>query len=403
MRHLPGLALALAVLVVTLFPGTSQAATRTINFDDFTAPMLFFSSGPVTDRYASLGVRFSGPAPADGGAVLDVASFPITGESVPNALAFNTTASYPGGGVARGPEVITFATPIHSATIRAGQSGGGTLTMTAFDGTTAVSTNSQTSQPELQELSVAASRITSLRLEFSGTASIWDDLTWGTAPVSPNDSYSTGYNTRLNVPGPGVLGNDTDADGDALTATETRSTPNGVLSLRSDGSFAYTPNSGFSGIDSFDYRANDGTGTGNVATVTISVSAAPPPPAAFGAATRVGLSLSAGRIPARGPIAVRVANSNGFAITGRLSGRTTGAVAASVVKAVRVKLRVKRFSVGQRSKKTVKLALPKRLRRVLRREGRLSLRLTATVKDPAGNSRAVRRTVRPKLRKSRRG
>ena len=42
--------------------------------------------------------------------------------------------------------------------------------------------------------------------------------------------------------------------------------------LNSDGSFTYTPNSGFSGTDTFTYKANDGqTDSNNPATVTIKV------------------------------------------------------------------------------------------------------------------------------------
>ena len=39
------------------------------------------------------------------------------------------------------------------------------------------------------------------------------------APVANNDSYTTNEDTALVVPAPGVIGNDTDADGDPLTAT----------------------------------------------------------------------------------------------------------------------------------------------------------------------------------------
>jgi hypothetical protein len=49
----------------------------------------------------------------------------------------------------------------------------------------------------------------------------------------------------------------------------------------------------------------------------------------------------------------------------------------------------------------VKLKLSKKLRGVLNRDGKLSLRLTATVRDPAGNSRTVSKTVSPKLKKKR--
>ena len=98
--------------------------------------------------------------------MLDVSSFSVTGESVPNALAFNTGATYTaaqGGGVARGPETIMFDAPIYAASIRVGQAAGGTVRLTAFDGATPVSTNFQTSQAALQTLDVAAARITSLR------------------------------------------------------------------------------------------------------------------------------------------------------------------------------------------------------------------------------------------------
>jgi hypothetical protein len=279
-RLLP--AVFLTTLLLAAAPGGASAATRTINFDDFTAPTLFAdTAGPVKERYAALGVHFAGPAANDGGTVLNVSTFAVTGESVPNALAFNTGASYSagaGGGVARGPETITFDTPIYSASIRVGQTEGGTVRLTAFDGTTPVSTNFQTSQSDLQSLDVAAARITSLRLEFSGTATVWDDLTWSTAPVSANDAFGTPANTALNVGAPGVLGNDRDPDGDPITAALQRAPANGTIDLRADGSFTYTPRAGFFGVDSFDYRASDGSGNGNVATVSITVAAPPPPP-----------------------------------------------------------------------------------------------------------------------------
>jgi hypothetical protein len=125
----------------------------------------------------------------------------------------------------------------------------------------------------------------------------------------------------------------------------------------------------------------------------------PTPPPSFGDRTGVGLLLATRRIPAKGPIAVRIVNSNAFAVTGSLAARTTRTI--SVAQKVRVKLKTKTFKVAAQSRKTVKLALQKVLRRQLRRKRKLSLRLTATIKDPAGNSRTVRRTVRPKLRKSR--
>jgi hypothetical protein len=71
-----------------------------------------------------------------------------------------------------------------------------------------------------------------------------------------------------------VLDNDTDVEGDALTAVLLTGPSNGSLVLNADGGFTYMPNAGFSGTDSFTCRANDGTSLSNAATVTLTVTAA---------------------------------------------------------------------------------------------------------------------------------
>ena len=71
-----------------------------------------------------------------------------------------------------------------------------------------------------------------------------------------------------------MLGNDTDVDGDTLTAVAASAGPaHGTLTLNADGSFTYTPAANYNGTDSFTYKANDGTADSNVATVTITVDA----------------------------------------------------------------------------------------------------------------------------------
>ena len=70
-----------------------------------------------------------------------------------------------------------------------------------------------------------------------------------------------------------MLGNDTDVDGNPLTAVVVTAPANGTLTLNADGSFTYTPNANFNGTDSFTYKANDGTADSNTATVTITVDA----------------------------------------------------------------------------------------------------------------------------------
>jgi VCBS repeat-containing protein len=68
-----------------------------------------------------------------------------------------------------------------------------------------------------------------------------------------------------------VLGNDTDPDGDPLTAALESGPSHGTVTLNADGSFDYTPDADFNGTDTFTYKANDGTADSNIATVTITV------------------------------------------------------------------------------------------------------------------------------------
>ncbi len=84
--------------------------------------------------------------------------------------------------------------------------------------------------------------------------------------LSMTDAFITFDETQ------GILDNDSDADGDPLYAV-LQSGPSSAQSftLYSDGSFSYTPNLGFIGVDTFTYTANDGIANSNTATVTIAV------------------------------------------------------------------------------------------------------------------------------------
>jgi VCBS repeat-containing protein len=91
------------------------------------------------------------------------------------------------------------------------------------------------------------------------------------APSAADDGYSTAEDSVLTVAAPGVLGNDTDVDGDTLFAVVVDEPNNGTLTLNADGSFTYTPAANFTGTDSFTYHAGDGALDSNTATVTITV------------------------------------------------------------------------------------------------------------------------------------
>jgi VCBS repeat-containing protein len=96
-------------------------------------------------------------------------------------------------------------------------------------------------------------------------------------PVATADAYQSLAGIALSVSAPGPLGNDSDIDGDALTAVLVSNVSHGTLTLNADGSFAYTAESGFAGTDTFTYKATDGTGDSATVTVTIEVTQPEPP------------------------------------------------------------------------------------------------------------------------------
>ncbi|MCP4090584.1 MAG: tandem-95 repeat protein, partial [Gammaproteobacteria bacterium] len=87
-----------------------------------------------------------------------------------------------------------------------------------------------------------------------------------------NDNYSITQGEPLTINAlSGVLANDSDVEHDPLTALKISDPANGVLVLNNDGSFTYTPSTGYIGSDSFTYKANDGASDSDVAAVTITV------------------------------------------------------------------------------------------------------------------------------------
>ncbi|HUT10052.1 MAG TPA: ELWxxDGT repeat protein, partial [Thermoguttaceae bacterium] len=91
-------------------------------------------------------------------------------------------------------------------------------------------------------------------------------------PVPLSDAYTLAEDTTLAIDqDQGVLANDTDADGDVLTATLAGPATHGMVTLDADGSFGYTPDAHFSGTDSFTYTLSDGVVTSDPVTVTLTV------------------------------------------------------------------------------------------------------------------------------------
>ncbi len=109
------------------------------------------------------------------------------------------------------------------------------------------------------------------------------------------------------------------------------------------------------------------------------------------------LGLTAARIPGKGPLALRIANRNDFRIVARVSGQTVRKVQAAAKRPL--KLGAKRITVPAKAARTVRLSLPRAVRRLLARNGKVALRLSVRITDPIGNVRTFTKRLTPRLRR----
>jgi protocadherin Fat 4 len=97
------------------------------------------------------------------------------------------------------------------------------------------------------------------------------------APIAGADGdFQTDQLSSLTVSSPSLLANDSDEDGDPLTAVLVTNAQHGSLTLNADGYFVYTPNAGFSGADQFQYAASDGNMLSAPVTIRITVALVAP-------------------------------------------------------------------------------------------------------------------------------
>ncbi len=109
------------------------------------------------------------------------------------------------------------------------------------------------------------------QLTDMGTVTITVDPT-NVAPIANGDAFSVTEDATLSVPvGQGVLANDSDPNGDSLTAEIVSSTSHGTLTVNTDGSLSYIPENNFFGEDTFTYTADDGElkSTNTTSTITV--------------------------------------------------------------------------------------------------------------------------------------
>ena len=144
------------------------------------------------------------------------------------------------------------------------------------------------------------------------------------APTASNGSVTTSENTAvsgtLSASGP---------SGAALTFAIVSQPANGTVNLTnaSSGAFTYTPNSGFTGSDSFTFDASDSGGASNTATesVTVNAPAVAAPTASNGSVTTPENKAVSGTLSASGPSGVALT----FAIVSQPANGTVNLTNAS--------------------------------------------------------------------------
>jgi hypothetical protein len=115
----------------------------------------------------------------------------------------------------------------------------------------------------------------------SNEATVTVEVTAGNQPpVANDDTATTSKNAPVTI---NVVANDIDGDGtiDETTVSIVMGVSDGSTFDNGNGTVTYTPDTGFTGTDTFSYTVNDNDGaTSNEATVTVEVTAGNQPPVA---------------------------------------------------------------------------------------------------------------------------
>lgn len=97
------------------------------------------------------------------------------------------------------------------------------------------------------------------------------------AAATRADAYTANAGHSVSIAAnAGVLANDLDQNAQTLTSSLANGPAHGTLVLNADGSFIYTPTSGFAGSDSFTYYADDSSSRSVATTVGVAVTAHAP-------------------------------------------------------------------------------------------------------------------------------
>jgi Ca2+-binding RTX toxin-like protein len=132
----------------------------------------------------------------------------------------------------------------------------------------------------LDDIFIGASEADPNGIEGAGTSYILLGSSSGFAPEAMDDVAIIPFNSATTID---ILDNDTDPDNDPLTITEVTLPTNGTATIDdnatpndpNDDWVVYTPDLGFTGLDSFTYTIDDGSGKSDTAIVTVTVNTPP--------------------------------------------------------------------------------------------------------------------------------
>jgi len=224
--------------------------------------------------------------PAD---FVDAASLAVDPDAPTVVSATNNTAGTPPNVAAPGQTVtftVTFSEDIDAPSLAGMFSNTGTATAT-------VGTPTETAVPGVVTVTLTPSTTGTLVLRVVGVRDVAGNpmaapfssaaVTVNLPPTPTNDAYTLQEDGgTFTSPGRGVLTNDTDPNEPATDLTV--DTPaivlptKGTLTLRTDGTFDYTPDLNATGADSFEYRVRDKFGGTATATVNLTITPVNDPP-----------------------------------------------------------------------------------------------------------------------------
>ena len=108
-------------------------------------------------------------------------------------------------------------------------------------------------------------------------------------PAAVDDNATTDAGAAVTVD---VLGNDSGLGDGVASLTVTQAPSNGTAAVTAQNQITYTPDAGFSGAESFQYRVTDNNGDTATATVTVRVGDQPPEVNADSASTTAGTAVT---------------------------------------------------------------------------------------------------------------